>query len=378
MPARLLAARVESGGVLVLGVDVGISGTRSTSDGSRRCRAPILLIALSALGWLLAGAALRPVERLRAEAAALSMAEPSRRLAAPDTGDELQRLTETLNGMLDRVHEALERERRLVDEASHELRTPLGVMQAELDLALKEPRSREELEAALRSIAQEAERLRRLTQDLLVLARSDGGHIPVHRTDVDVASILERVAAEFRDRADRAGVRVEVSGSPLRARLDGDRVRQAVENLVANAIRHSGRGGRIEMRAERDAHGLRIVVRDSGGGFADDVLERAFEPFARADGDRGSDGAGLGLAIVRAVAEAHGGSATARNLEGGGAAVSLELPPLRGSSASHRPLTAEEARSGSRPAVGMRPRAEEGGVDRWTRRGSGSPVARSR
>jgi signal transduction histidine kinase len=254
------------------------------------------------------------------------MAEPSRRLPAPDTGDELQRLTETLNGMLDRVHEALERERRLVDEASHELRTPLGVMQAELDLALKEPRSREELEAALRSIAQEAERLRRLTQDLLVLARSDGGHIPVHRTDVDVASILERVAAEFRDRADRAGVRVEVSGSPLRARLDGDRVRQAVENLVANAIRHAGRGGRVEMRAERDADALRIVVRDSGGGFADDVLERAFEPFARADGDRGSDGAGLGLAIVRAVAEAHGGSATARNLEGGGAAVSLELP----------------------------------------------------
>jgi len=321
VPARLLAARVESGGVLVLGVDV-----EDQRDAIARLTvlvgvgAPILLTALSVLGWLLAGAALRPVERLRAEAAVLSMAEPSRRLPAPDTGDELQRLTETLNGMLDRVHEALERERRLVDEASHELRTPLGVMQAELDLALKEPRSREELEAALRSIAQEAERLRRLTQDLLVLARSDGGHIPVHRTDVDVASILERVAA------DRAGVRVEVSGSPLRARLDGDRVRQAVENLVANAIRHAGRGGRVEMRAERDADALRIVVRDSGGGFADDVLERAFEPFARADGDRGSDGAGLGLAIVRAVAEAHGGHVELSEAVGGGARFVVRLP----------------------------------------------------
>ncbi len=327
VPARLLAARVESGGVLVLGVDV-----EDQREAIARLTvlvglgAPFLLTALSVLGWLLAGGALRPVERLRAEAAALSMAEPSRRLRAPETGDELQRLTETLNGMLDRVHEALERERRLVDEASHELRTPLGVIQAELDLALKEPRSREELEAALRSIAQETERLRRLTQDLLVLARSDGGHIPVHRTDVDVVSILERVATEFRDRAARAGVQVEVSESPLRARLDGDRVRQAVENLVANAIRHAGRGGSVEMRARRDVDALRIVVRDSGGGFADDVLERAFEPFAKADGERGSDGAGLGLAIVRAVAEAHGGSATARNLEGGGAAVSLELP----------------------------------------------------
>ena len=327
VPARLLAARVGGGGVLVLGVDV-----EDQRDAIARLTVlvgaggPILLIALSALGWFLAGAALRPVERLRAEAAALSMTEPSRRLPLPDTGDELRRLTETLNGMLDRVHEALERERSLVDEASHELRTPLGVMQAELDLALREPRSREELEAALRSIAQETERLRRLTQDLLVLARSDGGHIPVHRTDVDVSGILGRVAAEFGERAARAGVRVDVSESPLRERLDGDRVRQAVENLVANAIRHAGRGGSVEMRAERDVDALHIVVRDSGGGFADDVLERAFEPFARADGDRGSEGAGLGLAIVRAVAEAHGGSATARNLEGGGAAVSLELP----------------------------------------------------
>jgi two-component system, OmpR family, sensor kinase len=154
VPARLLAARVADGGVLVLGADV-----EDQRDAIARLTVlvgaggPILLIALSVLGWLLAGAALRPVERLRAEAAALSMAEPSRRLASPETGDELQRLTETLNGMLDRVHEALERERRLVDEASHELRTPLGVMQAELDLALKEPRSREDLEAALRSIA---------------------------------------------------------------------------------------------------------------------------------------------------------------------------------------------------------------------------------
>ena len=173
---------------------------------------PILLAAMAGLGWVLAGAALRPVERLRAEAAALSLAEPARRLPVPETGDELQRLAETLNGMLDRVHESLERERRLVDEASHELRTPLGVVQAELDLALREPRSREELEAALRSITQETDRLRRLTEDLLVLARSDHGRIPVHRTDVDVSEILQRVAHEFAD-IRRAGPTWR-SGSP--------------------------------------------------------------------------------------------------------------------------------------------------------------------
>ncbi len=119
---------------------------------------------------------------------------------------------------------------------------------------------------------------------------------------------------------------VRVTGTPVRARLDGDRVRQAVENLVANAIRHADRGGIVEVTAVREADALRIVVRDPGPGFAEDVLDRAFEPFARADGDRANDGAGLGLAIVRAVAEAHGGSATARNLDGGGAEVSIEVP----------------------------------------------------
>jgi signal transduction histidine kinase len=327
VPARLLASPVAGGGVLVLGVDL-----EDQQDAIARLTAlvavggPILIAALALLGWLLAGAALRPVERLRAEASALSLAEPSRRLPVPETGDELQRLAETLNGMLDRVYEALERERRLVDEASHELRTPLGVVQAELDLALREPRSREELEAALRSITQETERLRRLTEDLLVLARSDRGRIPVHRADVDLSEILERVAREFADRASRAGVEIRVTGAPVRARLDGDRVRQAVENLVANAIRHADRGGIVEVTAVREADALRIVVRDPGPGFAEDVLDRAFEPFARADGDRANDGAGLGLAIVRAVAEAHGGSATARNLDGGGAEVSIEVP----------------------------------------------------
>ena len=325
--ARLLAAPSGDGSYLVVGIDI---------DDQREVVAqltvlvavggPIVLLALSALGWILAGAALRPVEELRSEAAAISTSEPDRRLPVPDTGDELQRLTETLNGMLDRVHHALDRERRFVDEASHELRTPLGVLKAEVDLALKGQRSRDELAAALRSIAQETERLRRLTQDLLVLARSDRGRLPVHRGDVDVSSVIERVAAEFDERASREGVRLRVSGTNVRARVDADRVRQAVENLVDNGLRHAGRGGTVEVSADRNDDRLRVVVTDSGPGFAGDVLDRAFEPFSRADGGREGDGAGLGLTIVRAVAEAHGGSATARNLEGGGAAVSLELP----------------------------------------------------
>jgi two-component system OmpR family sensor kinase len=325
--ARLLAAPRGDGSYLVVGMDVEDRRevvarlTVLVAVGG-----PIVLLALATLGWILAGAALRPVEELRSEAAAISTSEPDRRLPVPDTGDELQRLTETLNGMLDRVHDALDRERRFVDEASHELRTPLGVLKAEVDLALKGLRSRDELEAALRSIAQETERLRRLSQDLLVLARSDRGRLPVHRARVDVSSVIDRVVAEFGDRAGREGVRLRISGSDVRARVDADRIRQAVENLVDNGLRHAGRGGTVEVGADRAGDRLRVVVTDSGPGFPDDVLHRAFEPFARADGGREGDGAGLGLTIVRAVAEAHGGSATARNVEGGGAAVTLELP----------------------------------------------------
>jgi signal transduction histidine kinase len=327
VPARLLAAPRPGGGVVVLGADV-----EDQRDAVARLTAivaiggPLVVAAMAALGWLLAGAALRPVERMREEASAISTSEPDRRLPVPNTGDELQRLAETLNVMLDRLHEALDRERRFVDEASHELRTPIGVLSAEVELARREGRTPEELAAALASIEQETDRLRRLTQDLLVLARSDRGRLPVHREEVDVSAMIERVVGEFDERAERAGVAVHGAGEDVRARVDPDRLRQAIENLVDNGIRHAGVGGTVDVRARREDGRLHVVVRDSGAGFEPALLDRAFEPFARADEDRSGDGAGLGLTIVRAVAEAHGGSATATNLESGGAAVSLDLP----------------------------------------------------
>jgi two-component system OmpR family sensor kinase len=327
VPVSVLAAPVADGGIVMVAVDV-----EDQQDAISRLVAilavggPVLLAALALVGWLLAGRALRPVERLREEAAAISTIEPARRLPVPDTGDELQRLAETLNGMLDRLHEALDRERRFLDEASHELRTPLAVLTAEVELALREPREREELEAALRSIEQEADRLGRLTQDLLVLARSDRGRLPVHPAEADVDELLDRVAGEFAQRAESAGVRLRVDGDGARARVDVDRIRQALENLVDNALRHASAGDEIELRARRDAEGLHLAVRDMGPGFPERLLPRAFERFARDDERRNGDGAGLGLAIVRAVAEAHGGKAIAENLPTGGAEVSIDLP----------------------------------------------------
>jgi two-component system, OmpR family, sensor kinase len=323
VPVRILAGPAR-GGALMVAADVEeqrLSFARLAAMVA--VGGPVLLAVLTLVGWLLAGRALRPVERLRQEAAAISTLEPSRRLPVPDTADELQRLAETLNAMLDRLQDALDRERRFVDEASHELRTPLGVLRAEVELALREPRSREELEAALRSVEEEANRLGRLTTDLLLLARADRGRLPVHAVDTDVADLLARIVSGFEARAAAGGVSVDVDADGTRGRVDPERIRQAVENLLENALRHAE--GAVQVRASRDRDGLHVTVEDDGAGFPPDLFDSAFEPFARAEGTR-EDGAGLGLAIVRAVAEAHGGRASVRNLPGGGASVSIHVP----------------------------------------------------
>jgi signal transduction histidine kinase len=231
--------------------------------------------------------------------------------------------------MLDRLQQALERERRFVDDASHELRTPLSVLKMELDLALARARTPEELEAALRSASEETDRLVRLAQDLLVLARMEKDRVPLVRRDVSMDDLVRDVVQPYAGRAQGAGIRIEVDVEPRTVSLDPARVRQAVENLLDNALRYAGQGGLITVRSSRVEDAVTISVDDSGPGFHPDLLDRAFEPFATSanevDGKGSSPGAGLGLAIVRAVAEAHGGIASAENLPAGGARVTFLL-----------------------------------------------------
>jgi two-component system, OmpR family, sensor kinase len=266
---------------------------------------------------------------MRGEAAAISASDPGRRLPVPGTGDELARLAETLNAMLERLEEAIERERWFVDDASHELRTPLANLKAELDLALRRSRTADELERALRSAAEETDRLARLADDLLVLARSDRGRLPIRREPVDVARMVGGTVDTFAARASERGVGIDVRvPEELRADVDELRVRQALGNLLDNGLRYVPSGGRMRVAAERHDGSLRLEVRDTGPGFPPEFLPVAFEAFARPDVSRSrpGGGTGLGLAIVAAVAEAHGGTAVADNLPGGGAVVVLAIP----------------------------------------------------
>ena len=215
------------------------------------------------------------------------------------------------------VVESVERERRFVADAGHELRTPLTLLSGELELARRGDRSREELEAALRIASDEVDRLVRLAEDLLALASSKDGDLPLKRERVDAGALLEAVARRF------GGVSVEAQPGLV---VNGDRLRleQALGNLVDNARRHGA--GDVTIVARAAGREVELAVRDGGDGFPANFLPHAFERFSRADAARGRGGAGLGLAIVDAVVRAHGGRARARNLAGGGAEVTLTLP----------------------------------------------------
>jgi signal transduction histidine kinase len=307
---RVLVTPRSGGSVLAVGVSL-----EDRDEALRSLLAQLLVVGPLALllssvgGYFLAAAALRPVEAMRREAEAVSAAEPGRRLTLPPADDELRRLGETLNQMLASLETALERERRFVADASHELRTPLAMLRAELELALRRERTPEELDRAVRSAAEETERLSRLAEDLLVLARSEGGKLPVRREPVAVAELIEGIAERFRPQADDAGRVIETkSEDGLVVHVDRLRAEQAVGNLVDNALRH-GRG-RILVEARREgAETVELHVRDEGPGFPAELVDKAFEPFSRGDSARTGPGAGLGLSIVDVIARAHGGSA---------------------------------------------------------------------
>ncbi len=227
--------------------------------------------------------------------------------------------------MLERLGEALEHERAFVADASHELRTPLAILRTELELALAEGRSPEELRAALASAAEETDRLTQLSEDLLTIAQTERGELPLRLSHLDLKETLDSVARRFERRAGEDGREIGVSATPPLA-LDADRLRldQAIGNMVDNALRYGA--GPIDLEAGVSDGSVLVHVLDRGGGFPDEFLGRAFERFSRASSSDRDGGSGLGLAIVQTVARAHGGEAHAANREGGGADVWLTLP----------------------------------------------------
>ena len=283
---------------------------------------PVAILLASVLGYGLATAGLAPVEAMRRRAREVSLGSGSVELPLPAAHDEVRRLGETLNEMLGRLRRSFERERRFVADASHELRTPVAVVKTELEGALHAGGYGPRVGDALAAAVEECDRLAQLAEDLLVVARAGEGDLPVRREALVAGPLLEGVRERFADRAERQGRRICVEGGDGQLSADPLRIRQALGNLVDNALRHGD--GAIVLGGHQRPGGVELDVSDEGGGFAPDFAPRAFERFARGDQARTRGGSGLGLAIVRAIAEAHGGRAEI--VPGRDATVRLWLP----------------------------------------------------
>lgn len=304
---RVVAVRTRGGGTVIAAVAYGPVGeSLATLTRALLIGTPVLLLLLAGASWLVVGSTLRPIAELRRGAQDVTRTGRPRGLPVPEARDEVHSLAVTLNDMLARLGAAQERQRGLVSDTAHELRSPIASIRAQLEVALDHPASQDWRQTAA-DVLQDTLRLARLAEDLLVLARLDerDGRPAADRV-VDLTGL---VTAEIR-RHDSSRVPVELAGAePCAVTGDADGLRRMVGNLIDNAIRFAR--SRVEVSVSLDGAAARITVTDDGPGIPAADAERAFGRFTRLDNarSRGEGGAGLGLAIVRATARAHGGSA---------------------------------------------------------------------
>jgi signal transduction histidine kinase len=280
---------------------------------------PALVAAIAALAWYLAGRALRPVESIRAEAAAITATTMHRRVPEPDTSDEVGRLARTMNAMLDRLEESSTRQRQFISDASHELRSPVAAIRAQLEVALRRGGQADWPQVA-RRVLDEDDRLEAAVGELLELARIEEG-AEIDPVDVDLDDLVLEEATRVRS--------VAIDTSQVSAgRVEGDarQLSRLVRNLLDNACAHARARVAVEVAARNGE--VRLTVDDDGAGVPPTERERVFDRFTRLDEGRGRDGggAGLGLAMVRAIAERHGGSVAVEDAPLGGARFVVRLP----------------------------------------------------
>ena len=311
---------------------VVVAGSTATIDATEHRLLDRLLLAggvlvafTAAAAWVVTGGALRPVRSMSRRAATLSTRDPDERLPMPPGHDEVAELGVTLNQMLDRIAEARARERTFIDDASHELRAPLAVVRGELELALLEHPAdlSDDVRRAVANALDETDRLVRLSDQLLVLARADAGVLAVEGSSSSLAEVVDRTVG----RVGSHDVQVVVEDGDLAVAIDELALEQVVTNLVANAA--SWASGAVLCECGRRGDRMaRLRVSDDGPGFPPDYLAHAFQRFRRADPVRSRVGTsnGLGLAIAAAIVQAHGGQIALGNGADGGAWVEVRLP----------------------------------------------------
>ena len=269
---------------------------------------PLALLFAAGGGWWLGRHGLRPLTAMAAEAQAITARTLDTRLTVPPAGEELEQLADSFNRVLERLGSALSTQRRFMADASHELRTPVSIMRTAADVTLSRPvRDEGEYRDALSTVAQQGSRLTRLVDDMLLLARADGGGYPMVQSTVDLAALVEGCVRELGARAGEKRITVRTSLEPVTLKGDEALLRRMFSNLLGNALTYTPPGGSVDVSVAKSDEGIVLRVADTGPGIPVEDRERVFERFVRLDPARAAGGAGLGLSIARWVAQAHGG-----------------------------------------------------------------------
>ncbi len=295
-----------------------------------------LVIAVSLAAWAAHGLSrglIRPLERIASDARRIGKDDAETRIADVSPDAELRALVGILNDMLGRLDAGLATQRRFVADASHELRSPLANLRGTIEVALRRARSAPEYERTLAVALGEVERLSRLVDDLLTLSSADVDRLPMMRADVDLGALARAAVMAHRSRADERHVTLQVeAASDVGIHGDPDRMREVVDNLLDNALRHAPGSTEVTVRIASEGDDAVLSVADRGLGLGSEDPARVFERFYRADASRArhSGGLGLGLSIVQAIVAAHGGTVEAANREGGGSVFRVRLPRAAG------------------------------------------------
>ena len=298
---------------------------------------PLTLLVAIAGGLFLAGRALNPIDRITQGAARIGAEDLSQRLGVRGRNDEIGRLAATFDGMLDRLERAFQRQRQFTADASHELRTPLAVLSSQAEVALTRNRTGAEYRRVIESMQEDTRRMSQLVAELLTLARADAGQETIAREPIDLGELATQVMSAMAPLASARGVLLR-SGAIVSVTVEGDQTRltQLFVNLVENALKYTPAGGSVTVSVARDIEMILFTVADTGIGIAPEHLPSIFDRFYRAESARGHNdvgGAGLGLAISKWIARAHGADIVATSELGRGTTFTVKWPITAGNSA---------------------------------------------
>ncbi len=285
----------------------------------------VLLLGLAG-GWWIASRAMRPIHDISATAVKISAGDLSQRISNTETESELGQLAGVLNSTFARLDAAFAQQQQFTSDAAHELRTPVSVMLTQTQSTLNRERSAPEYRETLEACQRAAQRMRRLIESLLALARLDAGQETMKRLNFDFAKTISECVAGIQPLADERAVKIQCDLPAIECAGDSERLAQVVTNLLTNAVQYNQPGGEVRVKLETQDGVALLTVVDTGPGISAEDLPRVFERFYRADKSRSTGGNGLGLSISKAIVEAHSGTIVAASETGTGTTFTVRLP----------------------------------------------------